>query len=459
MTGNHRVSVSREILETGFGILLTSCLHARRDDNLLVIYDENFEALLPALQDVVIKEELPTAFVVIPKAYQLAMTTRSRGEGVLVELPRCFEAACGEATIILNCLSPDLATAPVREAVLKTFRANGCRFAHIPGISGEILEILTRSPIDDILQASDGIAWALGEAEKAILRSYDDHGNSYDLTMELDGWDNEPLMSPGVIFEGSWGNVPPGEVFCCPDPRRVNGFIWINGSLPGKKLNPEVSGLLEFRSGRAVARGGPDSLVFSFIEQQGRLAEQKGDPNWNVFAELGIGLNPAITSLTGNSLLDEKALGTVHVAIGNNRAFGHDVVSQIHADMVTLKPDLLLDGLPIMSKGELNFEVIRQSRLNHKINQTHFKPNDRLGLREVKLELGERQALRRLVSGDRVGYVLITDDFDLLPLARLKQLLPDGYRATYDSLKAVLKSDELDHLLSVLQHYRVLVIE
>jgi leucyl aminopeptidase (aminopeptidase T) len=59
------------------------------------------------------------------------------------------------------------------------------------------------------------------------------------------------------------------------------------------------------------------------------------DRNWNTFAELGIGLNPAITILTGNSLFDEKAKGTIHIALGDNHAFGHHVESQFHDDLVT----------------------------------------------------------------------------------------------------------------------------
>ena len=69
-------------------------------------------------------------------------------------------------------------------------------------------------------------------------------------------------------------------------------------------------------------------------------------------AELGIGTNP-LASVIGNVTVDEKALGTVHVAFGNSASIGGTNEVRIHLDAVVLSPTLWLDGFLIMKDGNL----------------------------------------------------------------------------------------------------------
>jgi hypothetical protein len=84
------------------------------------------------------------------------------------------------------------------------------------------------------------VAWFLGRGGSVVLTTFDAAGREYQLFLELEGWSNEPLMSPGIVLPGSWGNVPPGESFCCPDSAYVHGEICINGSIPKRKLDGEA---------------------------------------------------------------------------------------------------------------------------------------------------------------------------------------------------------------------------
>jgi leucyl aminopeptidase (aminopeptidase T) len=61
-------------------------------------------------------------------------------------------------------------------------------------------------------------------------------------------------------------------------------------------------------------------------------------------AELGIGTNVAVTDLVGSVLLDEKAAGTVHVAIGDNAGIGGETEAPIHSDGVIRNPTVYADG-------------------------------------------------------------------------------------------------------------------
>ncbi len=47
----------------------------------------------------------------------------------------------------------------------------------------------------------------------------------------------------------------------------------------------------------------------------------RGHPKGLQVGELGIGLNAAIDSVAGKTILDEKVLGTAHIVIGSNIPF------------------------------------------------------------------------------------------------------------------------------------------
>jgi leucyl aminopeptidase (aminopeptidase T) len=61
-------------------------------------------------------------------------------------------------------------------------------------------------------------------------------------------------------------------------------------------------------------------------------------------AELGIGANTGVAELIGSVLLDEKAAGTVHLAVGDDASIGGDVEAPIHTDGVVRDPTVYADG-------------------------------------------------------------------------------------------------------------------
>jgi leucyl aminopeptidase (aminopeptidase T) len=72
-------------------------------------------------------------------------------------------------------------------------------------------------------------------------------------------------------------------------------------------------------------------------------AAEVGEAAYNL-AELGIGTNVAVRELAGSVLLDEKAGGTVHIAVGDNAAIGGDTSAPIHSDGVLRDPTVYADG-------------------------------------------------------------------------------------------------------------------
>ena len=463
--GGLMIEAARQVM--AFETLLDRCLGITSSDHLLVIYDESLSPFWESFQHAVESRTLSGTLLFLPISYQLclmrhAMTSNDERK---VELPAGLIAAISASTIILNVLDGGADTSLVRKAVNHTPRPANCRLATIPGISSEILKTILESPIDQVIGACEFVAWVLGEAKKGELISYDSTGRDYTLRMELGGWDNEPLMSPGVLLPGSWGNIPPGETFCCPKPETVNGRICINGSVPDYVIAPGDEVILEFVKGKLVSWTAPpgqhSSPAFSFFERTKMRGNADGDSNWNTFAELGIGLNPAVRQLTGNSLFDEKALHTVHIAIGDNSTFGDNVRSHVHLDMVTWRPTLCLDGdVLVMDRGEIQAETIASLRGKHIITLEDNVPNDVvIFLREARIGREQGRLKRRLSKAYRVNYVSIVD-----------QVTSDQLDALCDALKSYnmvhvatfLMSHPAFHdrptmeLLRILNHYRIL---
>ena len=81
------------------------------------------------------------------------------------------------------------------------------------------------------------------------------------------------------------------------------------------------------------------------------MLEPYGKNGRNI-AEFGIGANEK-AKLSGMILEDEKVLGTVHIALGNNVTMGGNVNVGIHLDGVIKRPTVYFDHSLIMDKGKL----------------------------------------------------------------------------------------------------------
>ncbi len=83
------------------------------------------------------------------------------------------------------------------------------------------------------------------------------------------------------------------------------------------------------KDGWAKQFEGPDAAKLEKILKS-------ADENAHNIGELGIGTNPK-ARLTGRVLEDEKVLGTIHIALGDNTSYvGGHTKSKIHLDGILL---------------------------------------------------------------------------------------------------------------------------
>lgn len=150
-----------------------------------------------------------------------------------------------------------------------------------------------------------------------------------------------------VSFAGE-ANLPDGEVATAPVDSEVNGYI----TFPGTQwfAGVPISDLrLEFSDGVVAAASASEGHEFvDTLLDTDEGARRVG--------ELGIGTNPAITMVTGDLFLDEKILGSMHLALGraypecggvNESAIHWDIVKDLRTQNGTLSSDvgqLITDG-------------------------------------------------------------------------------------------------------------------
>jgi aminopeptidase len=142
---------------------------------------------------------------------------------------------------------------------------------------------------------------------------------------------------------GSFGNLPVGEIDSGIVREKTRGVILFDGSFPG--IGPFTEPI------RVEVEDGLGRIV-SDTPQSRRLQDMlaKVGPAAFKLAELGIGTNPNCR-ITGIVLEDEKVLGTVHFAFGNDMSYNGTNDVPIHLDGVVKDPTIIVDGFILMKDG------------------------------------------------------------------------------------------------------------
>ncbi len=205
-------------------------------------------------------------------------------------------------------------------AALATFRAEGRgRWASLAQISRDVLEHELSADFDQVAAEAERLARRLQAGSSVRLTS----PAGTDLRLRYEGRpihvEDGRIQSPGMM-----GNLPGGEVYVAPLEESAEGRLVVDICLGDLRLDAPVS--LTFAAGRVVdLQGGTAAAA---------LQERLGDGQWAwTIGEFGLGANPHIRR-RGLVALDEKALGTAHIALGANTAFGGVNPAETHYDCV-----------------------------------------------------------------------------------------------------------------------------
>ncbi len=240
----------------------------------------------------------------------------------------------------------DVVICPTSKSLTHTkARINACqlgvRVGTMPGITKEILERCLSADFNQIVAVSNKVQELLDNAK--TIRVISQLGT--DLTMNKEG--RKAISSTGVIREkGAGGNLPSGEVYLAPVEGKSNGKLVVDGSIAGiGKVNEIVT--IEIKDGYATSITGGNEA-----QQLDDTLRKVGKEAYSV-AEFGFGTNYK-AEICGLILEDEKVLGTIHIAFGNNKSFGGNVDVPVHIDAIVKNPTVYFDDILIMENGKLS---------------------------------------------------------------------------------------------------------
>jgi aminopeptidase len=271
--------------------------------------------------------------------YEAAM--KLGAEAIYMEMkPRTRSGEEPPEVVAQAMLCSDVVIAPTRFSITHTkARKNACargaRVATIPLTEG------SRELITEMFSTGGMTADYHGMNEKIDRLHKKQQGTKTarittklgtDVSVEFDGreWHTDTGLA---LNPGDFTNLPGGELFIAPTS--ANGKLVIDGTFGDFGLL-DTPLELTFKDGIVVkARG-------AHAEDLERLFDKLGQGARTV-AELGIGMNPK-ARLWGILLEDEKVGNTIHMALGNNMAFGGTCDVPMHYDGIVTAPTVYIDG-------------------------------------------------------------------------------------------------------------------
>ncbi len=309
--------MSNQSLRSPAKTAVEQCMNLQSGESCVIVTDEKRQAIGEALYNVAADITDDVAIVRYPVGTQ-------HGE----EPPEPVAAAMTGADVALAPTTKSLSHTTARMDATSA----GTRAATLPGITDGVFLMGLDADYENIREQCGRVLEQVEDADEVRVTS----PQGTDITLEIG--DREWNEDTGIVHEpGEFSNLPAGEVFV--SPASGTGTVVVDGTMmPHGKLD----------EGQEVHFDVEDGYVTSIDDDDIRgqietAAEEVGDDAYNL-AELGIGTNVAVTELVGSVLLDEKAGGTVHLAIGDDHAIGGDVEAPLHLDGILRNPTVFADG-------------------------------------------------------------------------------------------------------------------
>jgi leucyl aminopeptidase (aminopeptidase T) len=216
--------------------------------------------------------------------------------------------------------------------------AAGARIATLPGVTEEIMIRCMNADYPSIAARTFDLCRRLEQTRAVRVQA----PGGTDITMPIEG--RRAFASSGLFRKpGESGNLPTGEAYLAPLEGRSNGVVVVDGSMAGIGLVSTPIRIV-VRDGYAeeISGGVEARKLEALLEPHGRDAR--------TVAEFGIGTNDR-ARLSGVILEDEKVMGTIHIAFGDNKSMGGSVRVASHLDGLVKTPTVWFDDTRIMVEG------------------------------------------------------------------------------------------------------------
>ena len=254
------------------------------------------------------------------------------------------------ADVGIMCMTPQPGELGARMAIVKIEERRQIRYAHMVGVTAEIMQQGMRADYRMVDRLSEKLRERMLRAETLTVKT----GGGTNIAAHFDpglDW----VKTSGLISPRYWSNLPAGEVFTTP--ATVDG-TFVCDATAGDHFNGKYGDLqatplvLEIKEARLVhaecARKDLEQEFWDYCHTDG---------NSDRVGELAFGTNLGLSQMIGVLLQDEKFPG-VHLAFGD--PYGSqthaDWASMTHVDVLTRKCDVWIDDDQVISKGRYQLD-------------------------------------------------------------------------------------------------------
>jgi aminopeptidase len=319
---------------------IETCLNIKPGERVALIADEPSRAVAASL----------SAAMKDVHAECTSLLLEDFGPRPIKSAPAAVLEALETADVGILCMTPQPGELGARMAIVKIVERRQIRYAHMVGVTPEIMQQGMRADYRLVDRLSDKLRERMLRAETLTVKT--DAGTEFAAHFDrgLD-W----VKTSGLISPRYWSNLPAGEVFTTPatvdgtfvcDATAGDHFNGKYGDLQGTPLVLEIKG----------AR-------LRQVECERKDLQQEfwdychTDENSDRVGELAFGTNLGLSQMIGNLLQDEKFPG-VHIAFGD--PYGNqthaDWQSRTHVDVLTRNCDVWIDQNQIIAKGRYQLD-------------------------------------------------------------------------------------------------------
>lgn len=310
-------------LEEGAQTVIGQCLDVEIDEEVLVLNDSNDEELIESLEDELEERGID---------HEVMNFEEPDSHGA--EPPEEVAERMKQVDVVIAPTVKSLSHTEARKQANK----EGTRVATLPTVSKKIWETSLQADYSRVKQITEKVYNLLQETEEVTVET--PSGTELSFQVEIDTYHNDTGM---IHEEGDFGNLPAGE----PNgyPQGITGTLVLD-HFP---FSPDAE-KVEIQDGKVV------SVQSSGTEKSELEKAFENHPCSRNMAEFGFGTNPEAT-IIGNILQDEKVLGTVHIAFGDNCSYIPEGDERrnpcpIHWDAVCQNPTVKFDDTKILDNGK-----------------------------------------------------------------------------------------------------------
>jgi leucyl aminopeptidase (aminopeptidase T) len=309
-------------LAEGAKIAVETCMAVKKGEEVLIISDTTRDKIADALFQACLDVEAE------PIIARMQPRTKHGGEP-----PDALAAMMLEADVIFAPTEYSLTHTKARWEATKA----GARIATMPGITEGMMDSgAMLADFEEIRRRMRRVYRRMRGGRTVNIES--ELGTELNLSIKGRDWITEDV---GICHrKGEFTNLPAGEIFIAPREGSAEGKLVIDGMFY-RLVDEPVK--VTVKEGYATRIMGATDAVKEM---------NKGGKEGRNLAKLGMGLNDKARTI-GNILEDEKALGTIHIAFGDNASYGGKVRCGILVDAVIKNPTLIIDESVVLEEGEL----------------------------------------------------------------------------------------------------------